>query len=166
LIEAVRALRGQPLVLEVYGPLARYPEYVADLRSAAQGYPVLFRGRFEPLLADRVFGRFDVLVVPSLWYESGPTVVYEAWRNGLAVVASDVGGLAECVVNGDNGLLVPRGDSRSLAEAIRALIDDRSLVSRLAAGRPAVPSVEACAERVEQIYGECGSERAQGAYGG
>ena len=84
-----------------------------------------------------------------------PLTLHEAWRNGLPVIATDLGGMAECVTHGTNGLLFPRGDSAALADAIRTLSEDRAFAARLARGRPVLPTVEAVAERVEGIYVAC-----------
>ena len=48
------------------------------------------------------------------------------------MIASDLGGITELVEHGINGLLFPAGDSDSLATAIQTVLDDPSLLSRLA----------------------------------
>jgi glycosyltransferase involved in cell wall biosynthesis len=63
--------------------------------------------------------RVDWVVVPSLWWEIFCLVLSEAWACGRPVIASDVGGLAERVTDGGDGLLFPLGDARALAEAMR-----------------------------------------------
>ncbi len=155
LIEAMHLLRGEPIELAIHGPLALSPQYVAELRAAADGYPISFRGRFDSDEVDRVMAELDVLVVPSLWYESMPLTIHEAWRNGLPVVASDLGGMAECVTHGVNGLLFPSGDASALADTLHTLVHDRGLVSRLANGRPILQTVESVAQTVEEIYSRC-----------
>jgi glycosyltransferase involved in cell wall biosynthesis len=68
--------------------------------------------------------------------EGAPLSVLEAMAAGLPVVASDVGGVAELVVDGETGLLVPPGDPDRLAAALARVLDDRALRERLgAAGR-------------------------------
>lgn len=155
LVDAMRQLERDSVQLSIHGPLAWFPEYVAQLRSAAEGFDVRFRGRFDPERVDRVLADIDVLVLPSIWYENMPLTLHEAWRNGLPVIATDLGGMAECVTHGTNGLLFPRGDSAALADAIRTLSEDRAFAARLARGRPVLPTVEAVAERVEGIYVAC-----------
>ncbi len=154
LVEALRLLEGEPVELEIHGPLTWFPEYLADLRTMTEGHPVRFRGRFEPDDIDRVLAGFDVLVVPSLWYENAPLTVYEAWRNGMGVIATDVGGLAEHVTHDVSGLLFERGNAEALAATIRELIHDRDRITRLASGRPTIPTVEDVALRLEEIYAE------------
>jgi glycosyltransferase involved in cell wall biosynthesis len=75
---------------------------------------------------------FDVYAQPSL-YEGLCVAVLEAQAAGVPVVATPVGGMRETVVEGETGLVVPVGDARALASAIRGLIEDKELAARLAA---------------------------------
>lgn len=65
----------------------------------------------------------DVVVLPSL-AEALPTVLIEAGAARRPVVATRVGGTADIVEHGVNGLLVPPGDSRALASAIVSVLND------------------------------------------
>lgn len=152
LIEAFHHLVKKPVELSVHGVLEWFPEYVAGLRDRAQGLPISFHGGFEPRAVDTVFAKIDVLCVPSLWYENHPLTIQEAFRNGIPVIASDLGGMAESVQDGINGLLFPRGDARALARAIEQLLFDPLLYDRLARDRPPLWSMEKVAARVESVY--------------
>jgi glycosyltransferase involved in cell wall biosynthesis len=79
-------------------------------------------------------------VLPSAW-ENLPHAAVEALAVGTPVVATAVGGVAEVVRDGENGLLVPPRDPARLAAALRSLLDDDTLRARLAAN--AAPSVAA-----------------------
>jgi glycosyltransferase involved in cell wall biosynthesis len=77
----------------------------------------------------------DVFVLPS-HFEGLPMSVIEAMLCGLPVVASDIKGPREQVVEAETGLLVPAGAVEPLAAALRRLADDPALRRRMgAAGR-------------------------------
>jgi glycosyltransferase involved in cell wall biosynthesis len=74
-----------------------------------------------------------VLVVPSVWDEPFSIVVLEGMGAGLPVIASDTGGTAEAIADGDNGFLFPRGNFRDLAAVVDRLEGDRPLCRRVGA---------------------------------
>jgi glycosyltransferase involved in cell wall biosynthesis len=68
----------------------------------------------------------DVLLQPSVPLANGrtegmPTAILEAMSYGVPVIASDTGGIADVVHHGENGLLVPPGDARAIAQALGQL---------------------------------------------
>ena len=74
--------------------------------------------------------RADVFILTSN-YEGFPRSILEAMRSTLPVVASDVGGVSESVVDGQTGFLIQRKDSSSLRSRLRQLIEDADLRSNL-----------------------------------
>jgi glycosyltransferase involved in cell wall biosynthesis len=66
---------------------------------------------------------FDIFALPSL-SEGLSSAILEAMATSLPIVATEVGGIPELVKNGDNGLLVPPADPRSLSRAIQHLADN------------------------------------------
>jgi glycosyltransferase involved in cell wall biosynthesis len=71
------------------------------------------------------------LVMPSEWYEGLPMVLVEAYAHGLPVIASDLGGLSELVLEGETGTKFPPGQSDVLASKACSLIGDITLRSSL-----------------------------------
>ncbi|MCX7795825.1 MAG: glycosyltransferase family 4 protein [bacterium] len=74
---------------------------------------------------------FDIFVLPSL-FESLPVSIIEAYAEKKPVVASNVGGIPELVIDEETGILVPPKDSKALAYAIERLIKDEKLRKKLA----------------------------------
>jgi len=72
----------------------------------------------------------SIFVMPSL-AEGLPNSLLEAMAMGKPVVATEVGGTAEIVKHDVNGLLVPPGNSKSLAEAITLLLENTSLSANI-----------------------------------
>ncbi|MEM2445721.1 MAG: glycosyltransferase family 4 protein [Candidatus Bathyarchaeia archaeon] len=99
----------------------------------------------------------DVFVLPS-YREGTPVTVLEAMAMGLPVVATDVPGCREAVVQGETGFLVPPRDADNLTRAIQQLVEDSELRHRMgqAGRRRAVEcfAVERIVERYLNLYEE------------
>jgi glycosyltransferase involved in cell wall biosynthesis len=113
-------------------------------------------GLSEDALA-AVYNCADVFVLPSIQEGQG-IVLLEAQAAANPVVAFDVGGVNEAVRGGETGLLVNRGDSGELADAVLKLLSDESLREKMgASGRRFVVdnfTWDICAERMLQVYRE------------
>lgn len=81
--------------------------------------------------ASKYLKNFDIFVLPSL-KEGLPYVILEAGLAGLPVISSNIGGIPEIIENGKNGLLVPPANPKKLADAIKKLIEDKTLRENLA----------------------------------
>jgi glycosyltransferase involved in cell wall biosynthesis len=85
-----------------------------------------------------VLSQANIVCLPS-YREGVPKVLIEAASCGRPIVTTDAPGCREIVRHGENGLLVPVRDAGALAAAIKTLIDDPDLRSRMgAAGREIV----------------------------
>lgn len=114
------------------------------------------RIRFRPpVAAEEVVSTlrdFDALVVPSEGLETGPLVVYEAFAAGIPVIGSRLGGIAELVDDGVNGILVPPGSVPEWAGAISRLATAPGLLERLKAGLKPVRTAEDTARDATMVY--------------
>lgn len=127
LLEAWPRIRaGAPgAALEVAGSGPARPEL-----ERAAGPGVIFHGRLPRAGVAELLDRCWCLAVPSRTEGLG-RVVLEAMARGRAVVASDVGGLPELVIDGETGRLVPPGDPAALASAILGLLTSRRTAAKL-----------------------------------
>lgn len=74
-----------------------------------------------------VLEALDLAVLPSVLEEGFPTAALEAQAVGLPLVASDIGGTRETLIEGKTGFLCPPGDVEKLTSAIWPLLEDRQL---------------------------------------
>jgi glycosyltransferase involved in cell wall biosynthesis len=135
-LEALAQVDGVSLLLAGDGPER------ASLEEHAHGLRLEKRTRFlGPQPRERVLELFraaDASLLSSAW-ENFPHGVVESLAVGTPVISTDVGGIAEVLRDGENGLLVPSGDPTALAGAIRRFFADEELRRRLT--EAAEPSV-------------------------
>jgi glycosyltransferase involved in cell wall biosynthesis len=121
LIAAMPAILAQEpqaqLLVVGSGPLE------AKLRAQVEALNLTEHVQFLGYLPDvqTAFSRMDLLIVPSL-SDAFPLVTIEGMLMGLPVVGSHTGGIAEIIVAGETGLLVPPGDSTAIGQACRYLL--------------------------------------------
>ncbi|MFN8432894.1 MAG: glycosyltransferase [Anaerolineales bacterium] len=153
LVEAVKKLKGQPLEASIYGNMGDFPNYVAKLQDiAADDTRIKFCGTFPNREIGDVFSNLDVLVVPSLWHENAPLVIYSAQAAKCPVIASNMAGMSEVIEHGKNGLLFPVGDVDALASTIEELIVDSQILIRLSENARKPNSIEMYSEKLLSIY--------------
>ena len=144
LIEAFRKLDVAKVRLKIYGNLTDFPDYVTRLRILTAGANNIdFCGTFPNAEVANVIATFDLLVVPSLWYENTPLVVYSALAAKRPVIASHFPGLAEAVTDGENGLLFEPGNVQALVQGFAKLLVEPNLIAQLSQNcRPPKSSVQ------------------------
>jgi glycosyltransferase involved in cell wall biosynthesis len=131
--------------------------YGEQLTSAAKEVPRLdvnIHGEFSDEELPRRLAQTDFVVVPSQVPEVYPLVPREALAHGVPVLAGDLGGLGESVVDGENGLIFESLQPRGLAEKLRELWEDPDLVRRLKAGarQTAVPTAAEHVTYLREVY--------------
>jgi glycosyltransferase involved in cell wall biosynthesis len=125
LLKALQQLADPGWQLTVHGALPD-DEYGRQLQELARDLPVTFAGPFPREDLRRVLSTIDLLVVPSLWPETGPMVIGEALAAGVPVVASSLGGCVELLGGARKGLLFAPGDPTDLLRILRQSVADPS----------------------------------------
>jgi glycosyltransferase involved in cell wall biosynthesis len=134
---------GIHLTLGGDGPLKQELMHQAETLGVS-GY-VTFAGQIPWNQVPELLATSDIFILPSVRDAFGnvdglPTVLPEAMACGTAVIASDIGGVSLIIHHGHNGLLVPPGDEKILADTLGLLVSDENLRNNL--GRSARQSVE------------------------
>jgi glycosyltransferase involved in cell wall biosynthesis len=155
LIDALVLLAGHspPIRLEIAG---HGPEQL-ELEAAAARTGVTDRVKFLGWVDDiaAAMGSWDVVALPSLAEGLGIAAL-EAMAHGIPVVATNVGGLKEIIVDGETGFLIPAKNPRALADRISELAKDPALREKLGnAARERVAdrfSVERESQAIDSAY--------------
>jgi len=153
LIEAVRQLAGKPIELKIYGKIDEFPDYTQKLKGLALDDPrIEFCGTFPNGEIGTIFSSLDVLVVPSLWHENSPLVLYSAQAAKCPVIASNVAGLSEVIEHGKNGFLFPPGNASELAHSILSLLENRALLEVMSKNSKSPLSIQEYVARLLEVY--------------
>jgi glycosyltransferase involved in cell wall biosynthesis len=106
-------------------------EREGELHELASGLRIASYVRFTGNRRDvqALLPAFDVACLSSV-HEGVPVTVIEAMAAGLPVVATDCGSLPDMITDGDQGFIVPVGDSAALAERLTTLAEDPELRRR------------------------------------
>lgn len=145
MIGRVNIFKGQDYFLEIAALLKdRYKKiHFILVGDAYQGYEYLY-DTINDIIADKKLGSWvtdlgyqedipnimnslDILVLPSQYPDSFPTVILEAMAAGIPVVATKQGGALEMIVNKETGFIVPLRDANLAAVKLGKLIENSKL---------------------------------------
>ncbi|MSR74098.1 MAG: glycosyltransferase [Planctomycetes bacterium] len=156
LVEAMNLI-GQPNVeCRIHGEAVNHhgdTSYSQRLQVLARSdLPIQFAGPYSQAELPGILAELDVLVVPSLWWESFCLTIREAMLAGVPVVASDHGAMQEALQGTLPELLFRPGDAADLAAKLYALATNESLYRAAAALRDRVRTLDAMAADTEELY--------------
>jgi glycosyltransferase involved in cell wall biosynthesis len=78
----------------------------------------------------------DWVVMPSVWWENAPVVIQEAFHHRRPLIVSDIGGMAEKVRDGIDGLHFRNASAEDLADVMARAMTERGLWQRLSEAAP------------------------------
>lgn len=139
-------LKGLDYLFQALSKLKQYTEdfevwivgtgqYKISLQRLSEELSIIEKVRFFGAIYSReklmeIYCRADIFVLPSL-LECFPVVILEAWAAGLAVIATDVGGVKKISKDRDNVLIVSPGEANPLFLAMLSLINDKDLRKKI-----------------------------------
>ena len=156
-LEAARQLEASGAELEIvlnggsYFPESRFRKAFEAALAAARGL-VVDAGPYARDQLDARMAEVGWVIVPSVWWENAPLVILEAFRRGRPVICSGIGGMAELVQDGVDGLHVRPGDPHALAALLRRAAAAPDLWQQLRANLPEVPTIEDTVARHLRFY--------------
>ena len=156
LLKAFRRIRNPNVELRIHGKFLpyhpgfeAYPDY---LKSLGEQSNILWGGEYDNKDVARILSEIDILIVPSIWHENSPLTIHEAFMASVPVITSNIGGMAELVQDGRDGLHFEVGNSKDLTKKMELLIDDPAMLTRLKANIRPVIRIENHATHIRQIY--------------
>ena len=132
LIKALQQVKDLGWRLELVGDGPEMPLIREQVNLAGLAPRVDFHGWVAPAKVAAIMSQGDILVLPSL-AEGLPLVGVQALVAGLAILGSDIGGVAEVVRSGLNGFLCPANDSGGFAGALRVMLTTDGLLPKMKA---------------------------------
>jgi glycosyltransferase involved in cell wall biosynthesis len=161
--------KGVPTLIEALPLLARYvdrfrlvvagdgeDQMAAALRRQGQSQVrLLGRVPFQEMRA--LYATADLTVLPSIWYENSPMVIYESLLAGTPVLGSDIGGIPELIEEGVTGYTFPAGDAIALTEQVvrhlaRPARERRSMRRRCVEQARARMTLEQHLDELQRVY--------------
>ena len=156
-VDAIRDLPAGAATVDVFGSYAPYhgdDSYRPAVERLSRVPGVTLHGSIPHERVPAALASMDVLVVPSIWPESVPLVVREAFLAGVPVIGSRIGGIPEAIKDGVNGLLFEPGDVGGLRAALKRLVASPDLLDALHRGarESVVRSLDDDVEATERLY--------------
>ena len=152
LVSAVNSLPEEDISLTVYGDLESFPDYMAELQEMITRPGIELRGGLKHELIWTTVSGFDVVVVPTLWYETSVLVIDEVFAMGVPVIGSDIGVIPEKIIDGRNGRLFRPGDVSDLQEIFADLIETPDILLSWRRNIEPVFTIDDHISTLEEIY--------------
>jgi glycosyltransferase involved in cell wall biosynthesis len=141
---------GANISLAIWGPDKEALDFSSKLKKRTENYPAIsWHGRYHLAQVGEILSSFDVLIVPSRWYENSPLVILEAFSAGLPVIATNLGGMAEMIEHEKSGLLFELNNAADLRAQINRLLLNPDQLQHL---RTNIPPVKKGETEVEEVY--------------
>ena len=122
--------------LDVYGSSSMWGrEPLFDQAQLQRAIPGLkFHGAVSQDAVAHAFQTAAFTVIPSRWFDSFPLAAVEAESTGCPVIAFDVGGMREAIIDGESGVIIPEVSEGLLVTQMQRMLSDRELLKRLSDG--------------------------------
>jgi len=155
LLEAFKKIENINIELRLFG-VAESDEqkvYLKKLKKiTGDDFRIKFMGELVEDNREEIMNSIDVLIVPSVCFETGPLVVLEAFHHGIPVIGSNLGGISELVLNEKNGLLFAVGNVDDLKTSIERFVYEDGLLDKLKSNIEPVRRNEEVVHEMNNLY--------------
>ena len=150
-LEAFERLRAEPGMSEIRLLIGGDGEagYVSSLKARFASTQIEFLGKVDP---QTFFQQLDVSIVPSLWHDPLPGVVFESMIFGVPVIGARRGGIPEMITDGVDGLLFEPDTAGDLEGCMRRLASEPGLLREFGESAHAASAHYSDTRRVIDAY--------------
>lgn len=125
IIKALNELKDRDILLQLVGDGEELDNYKELVEQYELNNKVKFLGRINNDDMIKIYSNTDILVLPSRWPENQPVSITEALSCGIPVIASDLGGNRELIIDDINGYLFESNNYLDLKDKILKCLDNR-----------------------------------------
>lgn len=154
LIQAFNKIPNPNIVLKIFG--TGEDNYVNELKKMTNGNErIHFMGTFLTEELGNIFKDIDVMVIPSVSYETYQFVLHESLSSNIPVICSDLGAMSEKIIDGFNGLKFLPGNVKDLALKISMLANEPEILNLMKENikkNNIIPNIEQEAYKYNKIY--------------
>jgi glycosyltransferase involved in cell wall biosynthesis len=157
------AVWGDDAQLMIFGGnLERQPKPFQEKIEALvekAGNRVRFYGAYQNTEMPRLMRNIDWTIIPSIWWENSPIVIQESFYHGRPMISSNIGGMAEKITDGVDGMHFRVGSSEDLVDRMTEALTNPGLWDRLRAGIKTPIDYEECAKQHLDLYRDIAASR-------
>lgn len=92
---------------------------------------VVFHGNLDNELVQKMYEKSKIVVVPSVWLENSPIVIYESMACGKTIIASNIGGIPDLIKEGETGFLIEPQNSNEIANKIIEILSNPDIANKI-----------------------------------
>ena len=119
LIDSLQVIDKSKWELNVYG---------TDIKQEDNN--INYHGKYIQSELKNIFNKNDILIVPSIWYETFSLVALEAYSYGMPIIMTDLVGFKDMITNNENGFII-KPCKEELTDLIESLIKNKSILERV-----------------------------------
>lgn len=150
LAEAFKRVPKEKARLLVLGPINNH--IMNQIPFLEDNHNIRFKGSYTHKSLQKILNNIDVGIVPSIWHDNAPQVVFEFQSAGIPVITTNMGGMQDFVSHNINGLIYEANNQNQLYENLMTFIEDPSLIKKMSLKIKKPKSIKKHTNELIQMY--------------
>lgn len=115
---------------------------------------IYFKGNYKYSELNTILKNFDIGIVPPIWHDNAPQVVFEFLSAKIPVIGAKIGGIPDFVHNNENGLLFKAGNKTDLAQKMEMIIKNPTIINKFKKNIKPMKTMHEHVDELIKIYEE------------